>query len=229
MAPHQVLEHFAKRNKEGIPPGRVLVRAADLVDMLEGIGGFKLTLRALKTYSSSRLKLLPPPVQKDDRQACYVFPDHFDRLGLILTLRQGYHLPLKAIQELLEHYPAEHYHLIIERKLSLEDILDLAKMLRHGFQIRDLIMAKTCDVMVQDALSSSQALSAATEPGDALRKLQEKAIIGRLEEIKAWVSSGRRQEFLRRESAQDFKELAQRRLLGNRISRKLMARRRRRS
>jgi hypothetical protein len=225
MTPRQILDHFAQKKDKGEAPARVLMETSDLIGMLEAVGGFKLTQRLLQTYSSPKLKLVPPPIQKNGHKACYVFPDHFDRLGVILTLRQGYHLPLKAIQQLLEHFPAEANHLIMERKLSIEELLDLAKMLPKGYGVNDLIMAKTCDLMVQDALSSNRALSAATEAGDALKKLEEKTILARLDELKVWVSSGRRQEFVRRESAEDFKNLAQKHLIGRKISRKITARR----
>ena len=69
-------------------------------------------------------------------------------------------------------------------------------------------MAKACDVMLMDVMSSSKAVAAALEPGDTLRQLQEKLVLARLDEMKGWVGSGRWQEFLRRESAQDLKDLA---------------------
>ena len=63
------------------------------------------------------------------------------------------------------------------------------------------------------------------EPGEALRQTEEGAILSRLDEMKQWVVSGRRQEFVRRESAEDFKNLAENRLIGKKISRKILARR----
>ena len=226
MKPRQVIEHFG-RKASGAEPGKVLVESGDFIDMLEAVGGFKLGRRALMSYSSARIGLIEPPV-KIDGEFCFVFPDHFDRLGIVLTLRQVYHLPLTAIRDLIEHYPREQYHLIMERKLELPDLLDLAKMIKAGYGLGDLTMAKACDLMLADMLSSNKALSAAVEPGDALRKLQETLILGRLDEMKSWVSSGRWQEFMKREAAQDFKDLAVKQLLQKKILTKVMAKRARR-
>jgi len=113
----------------------------------------------------------------------------------------------------------------LEKKLTIADLLDLAKMLPRGFGTNDLIMAKTCDLMTQDTVSPYQAVSAAGQPGDALQKLEEQAILARLDEIRAWVTSGRRQQFVVRESADDFQNLAQNHLIGQKISKKILARR----
>jgi DNA-binding transcriptional MerR regulator len=222
MTPGQVMDHFAEHNKAGSEPGRVLVEQSDFIAMLEAVGGFELSPRLLQTYSSPRIKLIEPAV-KVGGKTCYVFPNQFDRIGIILTLRQAYNLPLDAIRDLLEHYPREHYELLMERKFEIADLLDLTKLLRNGYGLKDLVMAKGCDVLLQDLMSSSKALSAAAEPGDTLRRLQEKLILGRLDEMKTWVSSGRWQEFLKRESAQDLKDLASKHLLHKKIVAKVLA------
>jgi len=223
MTPRQVLDQYGKHQQAGGQPGRVLIEAADFLSMLEAVGGFELTPQALLSYSSPRIGLMEPPV-KAGGKTCYVFPDQFDRLGIILTLRLAYSLPLTEIRDLLEHYPRENYELIMERKFEISDLLDLAKMLKSGYALKNLVMAKACDVMLQDLMSSSATLSAATEPGDTLRRLQEKLVLARLDEMKAWVGSGRWQEFLRRESALDFKDLAVKQLLHKKIVRKVLAR-----
>jgi hypothetical protein len=72
-------------------------------------------------------------------------------------------------------------------------------------------------------MSSSATLNAALEPGDTLRQLQEKLLLARLDEMKAWVSAGKWQEFLRRESAQDLQDLAAKQLLNKKIVAKVLA------
>jgi len=74
------------------------------IQLLEAVGGFTLTRRAFLSYSSPKINLIAPPIMKDGK-ACCVYPDHFERMATILTLRQGYHLPLKTIRELLDHFP----------------------------------------------------------------------------------------------------------------------------
>lgn len=224
LSSEQVIEHFNRAKEKGVDPGRVLMEAHNFIALLRAVGGFEISARIVRNFCSPRIKLIDPPVMKD-RKACFIFPDQFDRLGIILTLRQAYNLPLAAIREIIERYPKEHYDLILERKFEVEDLLDLAKMLKQGQDLKDLIMAKASDVLLQDVMPSSAALNAALEPGDALRNLQEKLLLTRLEELKTWITSGRWQEFLRRESAQDFKDLATKQLLNKKIVAKVLARR----
>lgn len=223
MRPQQVREHFGSKQAAGTEPGPVLVGLEDFISMLESVGGFELSQRALLSYSAPRINLIEPPLKKDGK-ACYIVPDHFNRMAIILTLRQAYSLPLGAIRGLLERYPKENYDLLMERKFEISDLLDLAKMLKNGLGIGDLVMAKACDVMLMDVMSSSKAVAAALEPGDTLRQLQEKLVLARLDEMKGWVGSGRWQEFLRRESAQDLKDLAGKQLLHKKIVAKVLAR-----
>lgn len=228
MTPRQVLDFFAARKQDGkTEPVRVLIELDGFIEMLEAVGGFTLNRRALLTYSSPRVGLIEPPVQAHGK-TCYVFPDHFDRMGIILTLRQAYNLPLHAIRDLVERFPRDNYELLMERKLKISDVLDLAKMLKGGYGLADLVMAKAGDVLLMDLLSSSKALSAAAEPGDGLRKLQERLLLARLDEMKVWITSGRWQEFMRAESAQGFKDLAARKALHKRIVAKETVKRARR-
>lgn len=228
LKPREVVEHFGRKRAGGEEPGKVLVESGDLIEMLEAVSGLKLSRRELLRYSPERLSLIGAPV-KAGGKLCFVFPDQFDRLGFVLTLRQVYHLPLNTIRELDEHFPADCRHLVVERKLTVEELLDLAKMLPRGFAVKDLVMAKTCDLMVEDTLSPARAVLVATETGEALRKAEETAILSRLEELKQWVLSGRRQEFVKRKSAEDFKNLALNRLLAGKIVRKISAKRARHS
>jgi DNA-binding transcriptional MerR regulator len=224
MTVREAIGLFAKRKEQGQAQPSVLIETAEFIGLLEALFHFKVAAKTLKTYASPRVNLLPPAVKKNGK-SCYVYPDQLDRIGFILTLRGAYHLPLNTIRELDKHFPADARHLVLERKMTIEELLDLAKMLPRGFAVRDLVMAKTCDLMVQDTLSPSKALFAAVEPGEALRKTEESAILSRLDELKQWVLSGRRQEFVRRESAEDFKNLAFNRLLAGKIVKKITAKR----
>jgi hypothetical protein len=186
----EAIDLFAKRKEQGQARGNVLIETAEFIELLEALFDFKVTAKTLKMYASPRVKLLPAAVKKDGK-SCYVYPDQLDRIGFTLALRQTYHLPLNSIRELNKHFPADARHLVLERKMTIEELLDLAKMMPRGFAVKDLVMAKTCDLMVQDTLSPSRALFAAVEPGEALRKAEEGAILSRLDELKQWVVSGR--------------------------------------
>jgi DNA-binding transcriptional MerR regulator len=224
MKAREALDFVAARRSEGKPDAKALLAEADFIELMEALSGFDLTARLLHTYSSPRVGLLPPPVRKDGR-ACYIYPDQVETVGLVLVLRKGYHLPLGAIRDLVKHIPADRRHLVLERKLTIEELLELSKVLPRGFAVEDLIMAKTCDLMVEDTLSPAKALLAATEPGDVLRKTEEAAILGRLDQLRDWVASGRRQKFVAREAAEDFRDLARNKRAAAKIVKKLMARR----
>ncbi len=214
-------ENFKRKERGEGEPYRLLASAKDFAELVETMAGVRIKPRLLRLYAT-KLKLIPPPVQKDGADH-YVYPDHLERLMMVLVLRKKYQLPLKPIRDLLEHLPAELRHVIISGKLTTNDALDLAKMIPKGFALQDLIMAKASEVMLEDVLSSDQALSAATEPDDALKRLEEERLLGRLEQMKEWIKSGRRQEFVKREAAGDFQDLAWKQRFSLRIRRKALA------
>jgi len=224
LTPREILGHCAEQKDKGVTPTPVLIEVPRLIELLEAIGGFVLNMRRFLSFSRPEINLIEPPIMKDGK-ACCVYPYQFERMATILTLRQVYSLPLATIRELLEHYPKDQYPLIIERKFKIEELLDLAKMLKNGFEIKDLVMSKGCDLLLQDLLPPSKAVSLAVKPGDSLREAQEQLILARLDEMKAWVSSGRWQQYIRRESAQDFRDLANNQLIHKKVVRRLMAQR----
>ena len=217
-------ENFKLKERGEPGPFRLLATAPDFAELVDTLANFRVSPRLLRAYTSPNLGLLSPPVHRNGSKDHYVYPDHFEGFMFILTLRRVYHLPLKAIRQILEHLPADMRHVVTARKLSTEDLLDLAKMMPKGFTVKDLVMAKACDMMLEDVLPSGQALIAATEPGNALQDLEEKLMLGRLVQIKEWIKTGRRQKFVRREAAEDFKDLAENRLLVQKIRRKILSR-----
>lgn len=224
LKPRDGVDFISKQRKQGAANPRFLLERKDFLDFLGAIFNADIPARSVQNFLD--LKLAPPPVQKDGK-ACFVFPDHFDLVLFLLKLRRHYHLALREIRSLAQHMPRKDYHLVVEQKLSLEALLDLSKKLPKGFGAADLVMAQTCDLMLEDLLPSSEALLAATEPGDKLRKLQEEKILARLEQIKEWVTTGRRDEFIRRESDEELRHLAEHQFAIRKIARKLTAKRRR--
>jgi DNA-binding transcriptional MerR regulator len=202
----QVLSYYSQPRKRREDPGRVLVESDDFIHLVRLLANVQLDRRALLGYSSPKVGLIELPVQIG-RRTCYVFPHDFDRLAIVLILRQEYHLSLGAIRDLLAHYPREHYRLLIERKLSVEDLLELAQMLKKGYRVGHAIMAKAFDAMLTDLLPSDEALVAAKEPGEALGKLQEGLLLARLDEMKAWVHGGGWREYVQRQAEQDLHDL----------------------
>lgn len=206
----QVLSYYSQPGTSGEDPGRVLLEPDDFIHLVQLLANVQLNRRSLLGYSSPKVGLIEPPVQIGSR-TCYVFPHDFDRLAIVLILRQDYHLSLSAIRDLLAHYPREQYSLLIERKLSVEDLLEFAQMLKKGYRVGHAIMAKAFDAMLMDLLPADEALTAAKEPGRALGKLQEGLLLTRLDEMKAWVQEGGWREYVKRQAEQDLKDLQARR------------------
>lgn len=205
----QVLEYYGRLRGPGTDPGQVLVAPEDFIQLVRTLANVRLDRRSLRGYGSPKVGLLAPPVQVG-RRACYVFPHDFDRLAIVLILRQDYHLSLSAIRDLLARYPREHYRLLIERKLPVEDLLELAQMLKKGYRVGHTVMAKAFDDMLTDLLPADEALTFAKEPGEALGKLQERLLLTRLDEMKAWVQGGGWREYIKRQAEQDLKDLQDR-------------------
>ncbi len=219
----EAFKHLSERQKKKEDPRSLLAEPAliELLDVMSD-GAFKVTPRLLRTFYSPKVGLIRPPIPKESRP-CYLFPDHHEQLMLILTLRQIYRLPLASIKPLIEHFPEDSRHLIIDRKLSFDELMDMARMIPQGYKVEDFILAKTCDLMTEDVVSPAKAVLAAADPGDGLKRLEEEAIFSRLDAIKAWISSGRRQEFVTRESAEAIQHLAQKQLAARKVARKVQA------
>ncbi|MFH1725066.1 MAG: hypothetical protein ABII00_10655 [Elusimicrobiota bacterium] len=216
-------DESAKRRKKGEPgPLRMLMPAARFAELVDALADFKPSPRLLDAWAS--LGLISPPLEREGRKDLFVYPDHFEQAAVVLTLRYCYHLPLKAIRDLLAHFPHDLFHVVTSRKLSADELLDAAKMLPGGFELKDIFMARACDAMLGDLLPADEALQAAAEEGGRLRKLEEERILSRLDEIKAWVTAGGRQKFVQREAARDFQDLAWRQRLAVRVRKKLLAR-----
>lgn len=202
MSWRQALDH-CQSLKAGDDSGRILLGLDDFIQLVRSIAGVKLDRRALRSYASRRLGLLEPSVHAQGK-TCYVFPHDFDRLGVILILRQHYHLSLDAIRSLLARYPRKNYNLIINRRLAVEDMLELARMLGAGYGVSHLTMAKASDALLLDLPVPEVS---ATEDLQGALKAQGKLLLARLEEMRRWVASGGWQRYVERQADQDAKGL----------------------
>jgi DNA-binding transcriptional MerR regulator len=206
MGWRQVLDH-CRPLKEGDDPGRILMSQDDFIQLVRSIAGVKLDRRGLRGYASRRLELLEPPVRVRGK-TCYVFPHDFDRLGVILILRQHYHLSLDAIRSLLARYPRKNYNLIINRRLAIEDMLELAQMIGEGYGVGHMAMSKASDALLLDLAVPEVST---TDDLQGALKTQGKLLIDRLDEMKRWVASGGWQRYVERQADQDAKHLHARR------------------
>lgn len=200
MGWREVLERYSRPMKGGEDPGRVLMEQDEFMHLVRSVANVKLDRRALRAYASRRLGLLEPSVHVQGK-SCYVFPHDFDRMGVVLILRQHYHLSLDAIRNLLARYPRRNYNLIINRRLAVEDLLDLAQMLSGGYGVNHVVMGKASDALLLD-LDIPE--GAARGDLHGVLEAQGKLLLGRLDEMKRWVSSGGWQDYVKNQTKEDI-------------------------
>jgi DNA-binding transcriptional MerR regulator len=205
LTPDEFLDHVEAQSQRGAKAGRVLMKPEHIAQLLTSVGNFRLSARAVLGYARPRLGLVPPPLSRNG-QTLFLYPDHFRRLNILLTLRQHYSLSLSKIRAFLRHFPAEREHLIVDRRLNREEVRELVERMPSGFTVGHIFMAKACDAMLEDVLPTGQAMREAIKPDQGMG-LEERLILERLDELKAWISSGGRREFLREEAARDLENL----------------------
>ena len=93
----------------------------------------------LQLYSSPRFKLLLPPIHKGGHISYYLNPEHTERLGVVLYLRDKLHMPLQSIRKVIENYPADYYRLILNGVLTEDELLNFPALLNAGFKAKDVV------------------------------------------------------------------------------------------
>lgn len=157
-------------------------------------GDKALTRRTIQFYSSPQAQLMPLPVYKDRHTAYYRFPEDYERLGVIWTLRSKFYFPIELIRSLLEQIPPDMYAVISDWDESPQALSDMIAMDKAGFEPEDfdryaaaksLLGNETTRFLVRDH-SPSETKKA------LLKKLDEEHAAAR-----KWIESGRGIEFWR--------------------------------
>jgi len=125
----------------------VLLEPAEFLKLIKHLYGTDIDRPTLQLYSTPRFKLLPPPVHKGGHVSYYLNPEHTQRLGVLLHLRDKLRMQLKDIREVLDSYPAEYYHLILNGVLTNEELLDFPALLKAGFKLKDVVFYKVAGML----------------------------------------------------------------------------------
>lgn len=137
---------FKKLLAEGIPwrldDEKALLEPAEFLKLIKHLYRTDIDRPTLQLYSTPRFKLLPPPVHKGGHVSYYLNPEHTQRLGAVLYLRDKLHMSLKAIRTVLENYPADYYHLILNGVLSEDELLNFPALLKADFKLKDVVFYK---------------------------------------------------------------------------------------
>lgn len=189
-------DRYLENRHEDNPPEKFLVRADHFLRLFNedfNLKGDKaLTRRTLQFYSSPQAQLMPLPVYKDRHTAYYRFPEDYERLGVIWTLRSKFYFPIELIRSLLEQIPPDMYVVITDWDKSPQALLDMIAMDKSGFEPEDF-----------DRYAAAKSLLGNEETRFLVRDYSpsetKKALLKKLDEEHAaarkWIESGRGIEF----------------------------------
>jgi DNA-binding transcriptional MerR regulator len=168
------------------PDTEFLVDSEDFIELMHEFYGFTITRRNLQLYSSPFFKyLLPPPIHIGGHKSYYLNPEHTQRLAVILHLNTKQFMPLKAIRELLRHFPERHYGIILKDILTIKELKQIAEHFGEGFEIKDYLFYKVSRVL--------RALDESGEPeGLQDENARDMILLTKAHEYDSWLSSERR-------------------------------------
>ena len=142
---------FKQLRAEAVEPHldeeKVLLEPAEFLKLIKHLYGTDIDRPTLQLYSTPRFKLLPPPIHKGGHVSYYLNPEHTQRLGVLLYLRDKLRMQLKDIRKVLDTYPAEYYHLILNGVLTGEELLDFPALLKADFKLKDVVFYKVAGML----------------------------------------------------------------------------------
>lgn len=174
---------------------KVLLEPAEFLKLIKYLYGADIDRPTLQLYSTPRFKLLPAPVHKGGHVSYYLNPEHTQRLGVLLYMRDKLRMQLKDIRKVLDSYPAEYYHLILNKVLTDDELLDFPALLKAGFTIKDVVFYKIIDLLaaVNKGYWEFIGKEGQQAPRDIERSLQKDLAID-LKDLAGWLRTECRME-----------------------------------
>jgi len=137
----------AEAHESHMDEEKVLLEPAEFLKLIKYLYGTDIDRPTLQLYSTPRFKLLPPPIHKGGHVSYYLNPEHTQRLGVLLYLRDKLRMQLKDIRKVLDSFPAEYYHLILNGVLTGEELLDFPALLKADFKLKDVVFYKVAGML----------------------------------------------------------------------------------
>lgn len=189
-------DDYLENRHKAKPPEKFLVRADHFLRLINDDFNFKgvkaLSRRTLQFYSSPEAELMPLPVYKDRHTAYYHFPEDYERLGVIWTLRSKLFFPIELIRSLLRATSPDHYAVIMDWDESPQALLDMIAMDKAGFEPEDFDRYDAAKSLLGN--EAMRFLVRDHSPAET-----KKALLKKLDEEHAatreWIESGRGIEF----------------------------------
>lgn len=186
------------------PELKGLLETSEFLRVFQTGFGVAVPRRTLQLYTSPGLKLMPLPIHKGGFKSYYLHPEHVNWLGVIVHL-QSRHLPLREIRAIMHKVPERYHRFITSDILWGEEALHAAVLVDQGFQIRDIIYRKACDLLDSidrpsgKAVAKFEYIARGTQilmPGGDVRgkkdEFIDKALAQEASRLADWIKKGNR-------------------------------------
>lgn len=189
-------DHYLENRSAPKPPEKFLVRADHFLRLFNedfNLKGDKaMSRRTLQFYSSPQAKLMPLPVYKNRHTAYYNFPDDYERLGVIWTMRSRFFFPIEMVRTLLDQIHPDMYAVVPEWDRSPQELLEAVAMDKAGFEPEDSDRYRAAKGLLGD--ESWRFLARDFSPADVKKTLLKK-LDAEYAAARKWIESGRGIEF----------------------------------
>ncbi|MBI4062973.1 MAG: hypothetical protein HY401_01580 [Elusimicrobia bacterium] len=152
----------------------------------------KITQRTLQLYISPKYQLMPPPVHKGGHISYYLYPEHSDRLRIIMELQSKYFMPLNVIAKVVQNFPRKFYYLIQCGALGPDDIEEFGQKYRGGSSVKDIMFSKISELLMDMyfCLEGSGLIKFEKENPAEARKFIQNMMLEYIQELGQWMKAG---------------------------------------
>lgn len=164
--------------------------------------------RTLQFYSSPQARLFPLPTYKNRHTAYYLFPDHYELLGALWTMRSKLFMPIDMIRAILKRAGPDMLPMIMDWDESPDALID-AVMMDDEFEPEEFHLYSGAKDLLKEAFLHG--LRRDHTEADAKRAML-KELDEKYAEIKGWIESGRAGKFLNAltEGRREFADMQER-------------------
>jgi hypothetical protein len=150
--------------------------------------------RTLQFYSSPQARLFPLPTYKNRHTAFYLFPDHYELLGAVWTMRSKLFMPIDMIRAILKIADPRLHVMIGDWDESPEALIDAVMMDEHeDLEPEEFHLYSDSKDLLKDGFL--HALRRDHSEADSKRAML-KELDKKYAELKGWIESGRAGKFL---------------------------------
>ncbi|MHB2025888.1 MAG: hypothetical protein ACYCPQ_04525 [Elusimicrobiota bacterium] len=206
-------DYFEQRG-HGIEPKKFHIRSDHFLRLFNEDfklkGDKAMTRRTLQFYGSPQTRLFPLPIYKNRHTAYYLFPDHYELLGSLWTMRSKLFMPINMIRAILRIANPDLYSMIMDWDESPEALIDAVMMHKHeDFEPEEFHLYSESKSLLEDGFLHAQRRGRAEV--DAKRAML-KELKKKYDALKDWIESGQAGKFLNAlaEGRREFTDMQER-------------------